>query len=74
MSKQNLERDFQTSLIREIKLMFPGCIVLKNDASYIQGIPDLLVLYDDKWASLEVKTSSHAKKQKPAEMGQQREP
>lgn len=63
MSKQNLERDFQASLIREIKLMFPGCIVLKNDTSYVQGIPDLLVLHDNKWASLEVKISSHAKKQ-----------
>ena len=63
MSEKNRERDFQASLIKEIKLMFPGCIVLKNDASYIQGIPDLLVLYNDTWASLEVKVSSRAKKQ-----------
>lgn len=63
MSEKNRERDFQASLIKEIKLMFPGCIVLKNDASYIQGIPDLLVLYNDTWASLEVKVSSSAKKQ-----------
>ena len=58
-----LERDFQAKLIRELKEMFPGCIVMKNDSSYIQGIPDLLVLYKDKWASLECKKSANAKKQ-----------
>lgn len=35
--------------------MFPGCMVLKNDPNYIQGIPDLIVLYEDRWAALEVK-------------------
>lgn len=55
-----LERDFQAKLIKEIKDRFPGCIVLKNDSSYIQGIPDLLVLFEDKWASLEVKRSKAA--------------
>lgn len=42
--------------------MFPGCIVLKNDPNYIQGIPDLTIFYGDKWATLEVKkdaSSSH---------------
>lgn len=55
-----LERDFQAGLIKEIKAMLPGCIVLKNDSSYIQGIPDLTVFYKDKWATLEVKRSSSA--------------
>lgn len=58
-----LENKFQANLIKEIKQTFPGCIVMKNDASYIQGIPDLLVLYRDKWASLEVKKSTKAKRQ-----------
>ena len=58
-----LENKFQANLIKEIKQMFPGCIVMKNDASYIQGIPDLLVLHRDKWASLEVKKSANAKRQ-----------
>lgn len=61
MSK--LERNFQAELIKDLKKMFPGCIVMKNDSSYIQGIPDLLVLYKDKWASLELKANSRAKKQ-----------
>lgn len=56
-----LERDFQSKLIKDLKTRFKGCIVMKNDSSYIQGIPDLLVLYKDKWASLECKRSSSAK-------------
>lgn len=55
-----LERNYQAKLIKKIKDQFPGCIVMKNDSSYIQGIPDLLVLYRDKWASLEVKRSATA--------------
>jgi len=43
--------------------MFPGCIVMKNDSSYIQGIPDLLILFGKKWASLECKKTLKAKKQ-----------
>lgn len=58
-----LENKFQANLIKEIKEMFPGCIVMKNDSSYIQGIPDLLVLYNNKWASLECKKSANARKQ-----------
>ena len=57
-----LERDFQRNLIKELKDIFVGCIIMKNDSSYIQGIPDLLILYKDKWAALEVKkaaTASH---------------
>lgn len=65
MAKKNivLEREFQSKIIKEIKKEFPGCMVLKNDPTYIQGIPDLLVLYKDKWASLEIKASSTAKHQ-----------
>ena len=56
-----VESDFQSKLIKELKTRFPGCMVLKNDASYIQGVPDLLILHNDKWASLEVKRSKKAK-------------
>ena len=58
-----LESRFQSGLIKELKSKFPGCIVMKNDASYIQGIPDLLVLFNDKWAALECKKSETAKHQ-----------
>lgn len=63
MTISKLERDFQSKLIKEIKKMFSGCIVLKNDSSYIQGIPDLLILYKNKWATLELKRSESAKRQ-----------
>lgn len=55
-----LERDFQAKLIKELKVMFKGCIIIKNDPNYIQGIPDLLILYNDRWAALEVKKSATA--------------
>ena len=58
-----LENKFQAKLIKELKSLFPGCIVMKNDSSYIQGIPDLLVLYKNSWASLECKKSLRASKQ-----------
>lgn len=54
-----LERDFQAKLIKELKVMFKGCIIVKNDPNYIQGIPDLLILYNDRWAALEVKKISY---------------
>ena len=58
-----LESKFQANLIKDIKKRFDGCIVMKNDSSYIQGIPDLLVLYKDKWAALECKKTANARKQ-----------
>ena len=58
--KVKLERDFQSSLIKRLKDLFPGCLVVKLDANYIQGIPDLLILYNKHWAMLECKKSSSA--------------
>ena len=40
--------------------MFPGCIVMKTDPTYMQGIPDLLILLEDRWFALEVKKSKKA--------------
>lgn len=54
------ESKFQSDLIKEIKSMFEGCIVTKLDSSHIQGIPDLLILYRNKWATLECKKSLKA--------------
>ena len=58
-----LESKFQAKLIKDLKKRFPGCIVLKSDSGYLQGIPDLLVLYKNKWATLECKQSVGSKKQ-----------
>lgn len=56
------ESVFQARLIKELKAMFPGCIVVKNDPNYIQGIPDLTVYYKKHWATLETKKSSGSSK------------
>lgn len=57
------ERDFQKNLIKELKERFPGCIILKNDSGYLQGIPDLTIFYNDKWAMLECKASAESNHQ-----------
>lgn len=57
------ENRFQASLVKEIRSRFPGCIIFKTDPSYLQGAPDLLVLYRDRWASLECKRSKEASHQ-----------
>lgn len=54
------ENAFQAELIKEIKDLLPGCMVLKNDPDYIQGIPDLTIFYKDRWATLEVKREAKA--------------
>lgn len=55
-----LENKFKTQLVKELEEMFPGCIVVHLDPNEIQGIPDLLVLYGNKWAALEGKKSANA--------------
>ena len=49
------EAQYQSKIIKKLKQLFPGCFVMKTDSGYQQGIPDLLVLYNFHWASLEVK-------------------
>ena len=55
-----LESAYQRGLIKRLKERYPGCIILKNDPNYIQGMPDLIVLYGEHWAMLEVKASEKA--------------
>lgn len=56
-----LERDYQANLKKKLEQLFPGCIILKNDPELRPGIPDFLILFNDRWAALEVKVSSTAK-------------
>ena len=56
-----LESGFQDKLREDLKRLFPGCMIFKMDQ--IQGIPDLLVLFKDKWFSLECKKHASATKQ-----------
>ena len=57
------ESKFQADLKKELKKLFPGCIVTKMDSGDIQGIPDLLILFKNMWATLECKKSTDAHKQ-----------
>ena len=57
-----LEKDYQAKLIKKIKKRLPDSIVMKEDANYKQGIPDLIILNEDKWAALEVKKDSKSPK------------
>ncbi len=54
------ESAFQKGLKKEIREKFPGCIIYKTDPLQVQGSPDLLILYQNKWAALEVKRDSKA--------------
>ena len=58
-----LESKFQKELMDKIRKQYPGCVILKNDSSYIQGFPAWTILYKDKWAVLEAKRSENAAKQ-----------
>ena len=58
------EKRFQAKLVKEIRECLPDSFVIKNDGSNVpQGFPDLLILYKDKWGSLECKKDEKASKQ-----------
>lgn len=57
------ENQYQAKLIKKLGLIFPGCVVLKADSGYQQGIPDLVILWRKNWASLEIKASASASSQ-----------
>lgn len=55
-----LESQFQADLMDELHEIFPEAIIMKTDPNYIQGLPDILILNGDRWASLECKRSEDA--------------
>lgn len=54
------ESEYQSKIIRKLKQMFPDCEILHTESASIQGIPDLIILWREYWAALEVKTSELA--------------
>lgn len=60
MTRRALESSFQSELKKEIRARFPGCFITKLDSSEYQGIPDLLILWGNQWAILEVKRNAAA--------------
>lgn len=57
------ESKFQHDLVLELRDMFPDCIILMGNASYLQGIPDILILWRNKWAALECKDRRSSRKE-----------
>lgn len=67
-----LESTYQAQLIERLESMFLGCIVIRLDPRFVdvyidgekfsQGVMDLLVLFRGRWATLEVKSWSHARR------------
>ncbi len=57
-----LENKFKQQLIHKIEKRLPGAMVLHLDPNEKQGIPDLLVLYKNKWGTLEGKKNASASK------------
>lgn len=55
-----LEGPYKTQLTRKIRKRLPGAMVLRLDANHLQGVPDILVLYGEKWGSLEGKANPDA--------------
>lgn len=57
------EAKYQSGLIKRLRLRFPDCVILKNDPAYLQGVPDLVIFYGNRYALLEVKASDTAPSQ-----------
>ena len=58
--KKKAESTFKTNLINRIEKEFPGSMIFHLDPTEKSGIPDLLVLHRDKWATLEGKKTKNA--------------
>jgi len=60
MRERMRESEYQSKLIKKLRLLFPGCVILKNDPGYLQGVPDLVIFYGNRYAFLEVKAAKTA--------------
>ena len=57
------EAVYQAKLITKLEVLLPGCFIIKNDPATNQGIPDILILFREHWAMLEVKMTGNSSKQ-----------
>ena len=60
MARKTPEGRFAEEFAKDLDQIFPGCVILKNDESLVQGIPDWILLWENCWAMLELKESAHA--------------
>lgn len=54
------EAEYQSKLIKNLRSLFPDCVILKNDPAYLQGVPDLVIFHEDRYAFLEVKADENS--------------
>lgn len=54
------ENKYRKYLEEKLYGMFPGCLILRNNAKEVQGIPDIVIFYGHLWAMLEIKVSEDA--------------
>ena len=57
------ESKYQKYIIDKVRVMLPGAYVYPNDGNYIQGFPDITILYRTQWATLECKRDKDAEHQ-----------
>ena len=57
------EAAYQAKLISKLQTLFPTGFIMKPDPTEYQGIPDILILVNDRWAMLEIKLSATAEVQ-----------
>lgn len=51
-----LESGFKARVVEYIREeLLPGCILTTGNSASLQGIPDVFIVYYDKWAMLEFK-------------------
>lgn len=58
-----LESKFKKAFLDELRDSFPGCVVITGNSATQQGIPDTLILFNDRWAALEFKRTPSASRQ-----------
>lgn len=63
MARKTPEGRFKEAFSKDLDYLFPGIKLLKNDEQLLQGVPDSLLLYNDRWAMLEFKASATADEQ-----------
>lgn len=54
-----LESAYKTNLIQKLYTLYPSAMIMHLDPTEFQGIPDLIILYKNKWATLEGKKSDN---------------
>lgn len=57
------EATFQKKVVDKLGGMFPGSFIIRNDPQRNQGVPDVLILVEDRWAMLEFKKAPNARRQ-----------